>query len=165
MRIEPALLESDVDRRKVNYENYTIADVTNKPHIWKEKDPVRPELSEEFRVSSGRKVFALVSKDNFYVAFLCLARTIDVPKDTKSLDSLSSFDGPIAVPYTVWSYKAGAGKEIVSRIISAARLDPSIKRVVTLSPITEVARRFHIKNNAREYRKNSTTVNFEYEMS
>jgi len=149
-------------RRRIGYEHHTIIDVTNKPHLWEEKDPVRPELSNTFRVSSGRKVFALTDDNDSCVAFLCLARTTEVPYDIDSLVKLSCSNGAIAVPYTVWSYQAGAGKEIVDRVISMARADSSIKRVVTLSPLTKIAKRFHIKNNAKEYRVNTTTINFEY---
>lgn len=151
-----------MSRRRISYEQHAIIDVTDKPHLWQGEDPVRPELSTRFRVSSGRKVFALVDNNDFYAAFLCLARTTAVPHDVNSLDRLSCNNGTIAVPYTVWSYQAGAGKEIVERVISMARSDSSIKRIVTLSPITKMARRFHIKNNAKEYRVNATTINFEY---
>jgi len=153
-----------VTRKRISYENHTVNDVTDSPRLWEGKDPVRPELPRGFRVSSGRKVFALVDDSDFYAAFLCLARTLEVPYDIESLDTLSCVDGPIAVPYTVWSYQAGAGKEIVKRVISMAKTKPSIRRVVTLSPITKMARRFHVKNNAKEYRVNATTVNFEYGM-
>jgi hypothetical protein len=146
----------------ISYDQYSVADVTDKPHLWQGEDPVRPELSTDFRVSVGRKVFALVDNNNFYAAFLCLARTTDVPHNTDSLSRLSHKNGAIAVPYTVWSYQAGAGKEIVSRVVSMAKADSSIERVVTLSPITRMAKRFHIKNNAKEYRENPTSINFEY---
>jgi hypothetical protein len=151
-----------VVRKKVSYEYHRVIDVTEKPQLWEGKDPVRPELSQDFRSSSGRKVFALVDKEKFYAAFLCLARTTEVPQDTESLERLSCNDGAIAVPYSVWSYQAGAGKEIVDRVVSLAKKDPSIRRVVTLSPITKMAERFHLKNNAKEYRVNTTTINFEY---
>ena len=39
---------------------------------------------------------------------------------------------------------------------------PRIKRFVTLSPKTEMARRFHIKNGAVVFRENADTVNYEY---
>jgi hypothetical protein len=41
---------------------------------------------------------------------------------------------------------------------------PSIERFVTLSPKTEMARRFHTKNGAGVYRENSNTVNYEYDV-
>jgi hypothetical protein len=39
---------------------------------------------------------------------------------------------------------------------------PEIDRFVTLSPKTEMAKRFHLKNGAVVLRENDTTVNYEY---
>ena len=40
--------------------------------------------------------------------------------------------------------------------------DDGIQRVVTLSPITEMARKFHLRNGAMLLGSNETTINFEY---
>jgi hypothetical protein len=39
---------------------------------------------------------------------------------------------------------------------------PTVTRFVTLSPKTEMARRFHIKNGAHVLKENDSTVNYEY---
>jgi hypothetical protein len=39
---------------------------------------------------------------------------------------------------------------------------PNIKRFVTLSPKTQMAKRFHLKNGAVTFRENDLTVNYEY---
>mgnify|MGYP003349730749 CR=1 FL=1 len=39
---------------------------------------------------------------------------------------------------------------------------PGVQTYVTLSPKTEMARRFHLKNGAGVYRENSDTVNYIY---
>jgi hypothetical protein len=39
---------------------------------------------------------------------------------------------------------------------------PSVTRFVTLSPKTNMARRFHLKNGAIVFRENDDTVNYEY---
>ena len=39
----------------------------------------------------------------------------------------------------------------------------TLKRFVTLSPKTELAKRFHLKNGAIVYRENDETVNYEYQ--
>ena len=39
---------------------------------------------------------------------------------------------------------------------------PEVKTFVTLSPKTEMARRFHHKNGAETYRENADTVNYLY---
>jgi len=40
--------------------------------------------------------------------------------------------------------------------------NPNIKRYVTLSPKTEMAKNFHLKNGAKWIAENETTNNFEY---
>ena len=64
----------------------------------------------------------------------------------------------------MWSKERGAGRLIVNQLIAHARKQDQITRVVTLSPLTDMARRFHIKNGAAELQVNSTTQNFEYEI-
>jgi hypothetical protein len=40
-----------------------------------------------------------------------------------------------------------------------------LNRLVTLSPLTDMARNFHLKNGAKELQVNSTTQNFEYDIT
>ena len=70
-----------------------------------------------------------------------------------------------AVFYTVWSYKPGAGREIVNGVAERIKSQrPWVKRFVTLSPLTEMARKFHIKNGAKFLAKHNDCQNFEYEI-
>ena len=39
-----------------------------------------------------------------------------------------------------------------------------LNRLVTLSPLTDMARNFHIKNGAKELQVNETPQNFEYDI-
>ena len=39
-----------------------------------------------------------------------------------------------------------------------------LNRLVTLSPLTEMARKFHLRNGAVELLVNETTQNFEYKV-
>ena len=70
-------------------------------------------------------------------------------------------DEKVAIAYTVWSRKRGAGKEIVNKMIAYAK-DRGINRVVTLSPLTPMATHFHISNGAKQIGINDNTQNFEY---
>ena len=143
--------------------NYTLENVTCQPSLWESSDPVRPELDVEFKTSLGRGVFGLKGSDGKWKAFLCFARTFLIPKDVQELDQLTRIDGNIIVPYTVWSHEKGAGRTIINQVLSRiSNTDMGVDRVVTLSPLTEMARKFHLRNNATEFRINSTTVNFEY---
>ena len=67
----------------------------------------------------------------------------------------------IAIAYTVWSRKRGAGKEIINKVLEHAKAQ-GIERVVTLSPLTPMATHFHIRNGAKQISINDTSQNFEY---
>jgi len=70
----------------------------------------------------------------------------------------------VAVFYTIWSYAPGAGRKLIFDAVSHIKENNEhIKRFVTLSPKTELAKRFHLKNGAIVYRENDETVNYEYQ--
>ena len=129
-------------------------------------DPVRPELDLEFRLRNGRTVYAL-TEDGEYKAAICLAYCNDVPTTVKELDKLSqaTINGThssIAVAYTVWSKKPRAGRKIIMDLIEIIKKDDTIRRVVTLSPKTAMAKRFHLNNGAFVLQLNTETDNYEY---
>ena len=70
--------------------------------------------------------------------------------------------GKIAIAYTVWSTKKGGGKLIVKEVFKVIKKSNHLNRLVTLSPLTEMARNFHLRNGAVEVQINETTQNFEY---
>ena len=126
-------------------------------------DPVRPEISAEFRVAVNRFVLALV--ENQVRAMVCVSLQNTVPTDVVDL-GYSDPDVDTAIFYTIWSYAPGAGTELLlSAVDNIRERYPQIKRFVTLSPKTEMARRFHIKNGAVVFRENTDTVNYEYLVS
>lgn len=130
-------------------------------------DPVRPELDFTFRTAPGRTILALTSSDAYHAA-ICVAFTNTVPITVQELDFLSQAacqdgqHGSIAVAYTVWSRSPGAGRDMVFAAIRKIKQDPLVKRLVTLSPKTEMARRFHLRNGAFTLQENAETDNYEY---
>jgi hypothetical protein len=69
----------------------------------------------------------------------------------------------VAIFYTIWSYSPGAAVQLLRETVEYLRQTyPNIKRLVTLSPPTPMAKRFHLKNGAQVFRINETTVNYEY---
>ena len=131
-------------------------------------DPVRPTISIEEKLDGG-KVFVLES-DGMIDAVICVKFTNDVPITENELLAYSrkiieeNRESSIAIFYTLWSYKKGSGREIVFETRDWLKENmPEIKRYITLSPLTEVARRFHTRNGAVELQVNSETQNFEYE--
>ena len=130
-------------------------------------DPVRPTISIEEKLDGG-KVFVLES-DGMIDAVICVKFTNDVPITENELLAYSrkiieeNRESSIAIFYTLWSYKKGSGRTIVFETRDWLKENmPEIKRYITLSPLTEVARRFHTRNGATELQVNSETQNFEY---
>ena len=131
------------------------------------EDPVRPNLDLNFRTTYGRKIYGLKYEDTIE-GIVCVAFTNEVPVTEKELELMSKTaelenNPTIAIAYTVWSRKRGAGREIIFKLKEYIEKDLlHIKRVVTLSPLTPMATHFHIKNGAKLITINSTTQNFEY---
>ena len=138
------------------------------------EDPVRPELDNKFRTSYGRKIYGVKYKEQIH-AVMCFAFTNEIPKSVEDLDKLSKDAflqsalrdqkvGKIAVAYTVWSKKKGGGKLIVKEVFKMIKKSNHLNRLVTLSPLTDMARKFHLRNGAVELQVNETTQNFEYKV-
>jgi hypothetical protein len=124
-------------------------------------DPVRPEIPTNFRVSEGRMVAALVEEEQ-PTAMVCVSFHDFVPEDVKDLNTTAVVP-TTAVFYTIWSYKAGKGKELLIQAVrEIQKTHPSVTRFVTLSPKTDVARRFHLRNGAIVFRENVDSTNYEY---
>ena len=104
---------------------------------------------------------------------MCFAFTNKVPKDVLQLDKFSQDAflqstqrgqsvGQIAIAYTVWSKKRGGGKLIVKEVFKKIKKSNHLNRLVTLSPLTDMATKFHLRNGAKLLQVNETTQNFEY---
>ena len=137
-------------------------------------DPVRPELDVIFRTSYGRKIFGVKYKKEI-CAIMCFGFTDEVPSTVKELDLMTRDAylksvqrdqniGQIAVAYTIWSKKRGGGKLIVKEVFKMIKKSNHLNRLVTLSPLTEMARNFHLNNGAIELQVNEETQNFEYKL-
>ena len=128
------------------------------------EDPVRPELSLGFRITHGRKIFGLKYNDEIE-AIVCVASCPEIPYTVREMDYMSrAVQGNIAVAYTVWSRKRGAGREIIIKLREWA-ISKGYEKLVTLSPLTPMATHFHIKNGAKQIHINEETQNFEYELT
>ena len=125
-------------------------------------DPVRPEIPTDFRVSDGRMVAALTDESENPEAIVCVSFHDFVPENVDGLKQTTKVP-TTAVFYTIWSYKTGKGQELLFRAVKGIQEQyPSVTRFVTLSPKTNMARRFHLKNGAIIYRENIESTNYEY---
>lgn len=139
-----------------------------------EEDPVRPELDNKFRTGFGRKIYGVEYKGEVH-AVMCFAYTNEIPKSVDELEKLSTdaflqsamrdqSGGQIAIAYTVWSKKKGGGKLIVKEVFKKIKKSNHLNRLITLSPLTEMATKFHSNNGAKLIQINETTQNFEYKV-
>ncbi len=139
-----------------------------------EEDPVRPELDNVFRRSYGRKIFGVKYGGEIH-AVMCFAYTNQIPKNVDELEKFSHDAylqsaqrdqniGRIAIAYTVWSKKKGGGKLIVKEVFKKIKKSNHLNRLITLSPLTEMATKFHSRNGAKLLQINETTQNFEYKI-
>src|SRR6056300_221925 len=160
-------------KQKIKESKYELVEL---PYIDVAEDPVRPELDLKFRQSYGRKIFGLKDDVGEIAAIMCFAFTNEVPKTVEEMEALShdaalqsvhraGVQGSIAIAYTVWAKKKGGGRAIVNEVYKMVKKSNHLNRLVTLSPLTEMARNFHIKNGAKELQVNETTQNFEYDIS
>ena len=122
-------------------------------------DPVRPHIP---KLDVGKQVYVLDDKS----AVICVCYCTQVPETEQELEQYKSDEGSVLVAYTVWSSKKGAGRKIVNKLLDKVQQKElgNIKRLVTLSPLTMVAERFHTRNGAKLIAKNEECQNFEYEI-
>ena len=160
-------------KQKIKESRYSLVEL---PYIDVTEDPVRPELDLTFRQTYGRKILGLRDDVGEIAAIICFAFTDEVPKTVEELEKFSydsairssnrsGVQGSLAVAYTVWAKKKGGGRAIVNEVYKRVKKSNHLNRLITLSPLTKMARNFHIKNGAKELQVNETTQNFEYDIT
>ena len=160
-------------KQKIKESKYELVEM---PYIDVSEDPVRPELDLKFRQTYGRKIYGLKDEVGEISAIICFAFTDEVPKTVEEMDAFSydsalqsihraGVQGSIAIAYTVWAKKKGGGRAIINEVYKMVKQSNHLNRLVTLSPLTDMARNFHIKNGAQELQVNETSQNFEYDMT
>ena len=136
-------------------------------------DSVRTELKGtdyfdiNWRINNSNRLMAHILDDLTVIdpeACLCVAFVDEVPEWVDGLEgSLES--SKILCCYSVWSNKRGAGARIINEMLDYVITHfKGVERVITLSPKTEMAAKFHIKNGATLLQENEKTINFEYKV-
>ena len=107
---------------------------------------------------------------------MCFGFTNEVPKTIDEFDLMTRDAhlqsaswrnqniGKIAIAYTVWSKKKGGGKLIVKEVFKKIKKSNHLDRLITLSPLTDMAINFHLRNGAKELQVNKESQNFEYKI-
>ena len=140
---------------------HTITSITEDLETLIKDDPVRPEIPLTDRVNVNSRMYVLKNGDKTE-AVTCVKFLNSIPEAVEDMAGLVE-SATTAVFYTIWSYAAGAGRTLIQEAQKSIEAEfPGIETYVTLSPKTEMARRFHLKNGAGIYRENSTTINYIY---
>lgn len=127
-----------------------------------QQDPVRPNIPISSRLGTNRDIFCLVEADEVQ-AITCVSYQQHVPFNEATL--FENNEPEVVVFYTIWSYTSGAGRRLLlDSVRHIHEHKPHIKRFVTLSPKTEMAKSFHLRNGASVYKENPDTVNYEYQL-
>ena len=126
------------------------------------EDPVRPNIPHVDRVGDNKDIFVLRDEENKVKAITCVSYQSNIPtRECELFEVTTSPD--TAIFYTIWSYAPGAGRTLIFDAVKHIKENNrNINRFVTLSPKTELAKRFHLKNGAIVFRDNDETVNYEY---
>jgi hypothetical protein len=122
-------------------------------------DPVRPKISPHRKVSPFSRVYMWLEEQRIG-AIVCCSYRLNIPKTERELLQVENYnqDGMKVILYSIWSYEKGCGQKLVQAVLARYRED----RLITMSPKTDMARDFHIRNGAKVLQVNRTTVNYEY---
>lgn len=142
-------------------ELHHIRDITDPLVRVIKDDPVRPHIPLDQRINEAAEILLLKAGEEILAA-TCMQWLKDIPEDEQDLIDMPH-DKDVAVFYTIWSYSPGAGASLLQEAAKWLKEEyKDLKAIVTLSPQTEMARRFHMKNGATVHRQNTNSVNYKY---
>ena len=122
-------------------------------------DPVRPKISPHRKVSPFSRVYMWLEEQRIG-AIVCFSYRLNIPKTERELLQVENYnqDGMKVILYSIWSYEKGCGQKLVQAVLARYWED----RVIAMSPKTDMARDFHLRNGAKVLQVNRTTINYEY---
>ena len=132
-------------------------------------DPVRPHIVPALRIKNGARVFYYGEPDKL-IAAICMHTSRIVPDSEEQLITEyyhggASKGGSKAIFYSVWSNQKGMGRNILNTALSSLLLEQKYERFITLSPKTDMARKFHESNGAVLIHESLWAYNFEYKLA
>jgi hypothetical protein len=122
-------------------------------------DPIRPSISPKQKMHPGSHVYMWL-QDKEIGAIVCTAYRLYIPTTEKELLNNKYYlesDSKLIL-YSIWSYKKGCGQKLIQSLLEREH----DYRVITMSPKTEMAKTFHLRNGAVLLQENEETVNYEY---
>ena len=131
---------------------YSIKNLDDELVKYLADDPVRPGIPRSNRLGANKDVFVWRNEDKIE-AVTCVSYQTEVPTNEGELFVVT--EPHVAIFYTIWSYAPGAGRKLLRNAVEHIKsTNANIDRFVTLSPKTEMARKFHLQNGAVVFREN-----------
>ena len=110
-------------------------------------------------------VCKFVPQDEYQIKLVAMGKTKQIEEQLKEREEMHGELGVVLCPYSIWSYQRGHGRKLINNLLEAAPiLHPEVDAVITMSPHTDTAMRFHINNGADIFATNIDCVNYEYEV-
>jgi len=142
-------------------ELHHIRDITDPLVRVIKDDPVRPHIPLDQRINDAAEILILKAGEEILAA-TCMQWLSEIPENENDLVEMGHTKD-VAVFYTIWSYSPGAGASLLQEAAKWLKSEfKDLKAIVTLSPQTEMARKFHLKNGASVHRENTDSVNYKY---
>ena len=151
-----------------------------------EDDPVRPDMFKDnsVRFEDPFHVYAEVNDETGEIAaVVCVVvckfvpqyevqlkaiakgRLTDIEEALEEREAVHGALGTVLCPYSIWSYQKSHGSQLIKNLLEAVPLlHPEVDAVITMSPHTHIAMKFHLSNGAGLFSTNEDTVNYEYEV-
>lgn len=140
---------------------YQISSLTDHYLDLIKDDPVRPEIAAADRVNQNSRVYLWLDQQQVG-ACVCVKFLDFVPTEVDHLSQVCH-KPTTAVFYTIWSYRSGSARLLLMETARQICEEmEQIQTLVTLSPKTDMARKFHLANGALELQENPNTVNYVY---
>ena len=106
-----------------------------------------------------------VPQDEYQIKLVAMGKTKQIEEQLKEREEMHGELGVVLCPYSIWSYQRGHGRKLINNLLEAAPiLHPEVDAVITMSPHTDTALRFHLNNGAGIFSTNDACVNYEYEV-
>ena len=154
---------------------YLLADDPIRPKLFKDnsvrfEDPfhVYAEVNDETGEIAAivcTIVCKFVPQDEYQIKLIAMGKTKQIEKQLKEREAIHGELGTVLCPYSIWSYQRGHGRKLISNLLEATPImHPEVDAVITMSPHTDTAMKFHLNNGAGIFSSNEKTVNYEYEV-
>jgi len=106
-----------------------------------------------------------VPQDEYQLKLIAMGKVTQIEEKLAEREEMYGELGTVLCPYSIWSYQKGHGRQLINNLLEATPvMHPEVDAVITMSPHTHTAMKFHLSNGAGIFSSNEKTVNYEYEV-